>query len=86
MKHLNTAEEVVAGWESGHPVIAMCGYARVVVEGEPAEGEVCIECAAAADAAGMKMPTRTLNPKEMRSYAKELWLITQVSRWTYKTR
>lgn len=81
-KHLNTAQEIVAGWESGEPVAAICGYERPLIEGQPAEGDICAECAQAADVAGFFVPTRVLEPGKIRALSKEpSW---SISRWTYE--
>lgn len=83
-KHLNTAQEIVAAWEDGQPLAALCGYERVVTEGQVPDGDLCLDCARTADQQGFLLPTKVLTPAETRSRAKGWYVTKVVARWSYE--
>lgn len=70
--HLNYPDQIVKGWDSGEPVKALCGFSRVLVEGQMPEGDLCPLCEEAAKEKSARIPDKPLEPSEMRKEARKV--------------
>lgn len=63
MKHFNYPQDIVRAWDTGEPLAAVCGYERVLVEGQVPEGETCQACIETTIALQKVRQTRIVMPK-----------------------